>query len=811
MNKTALLTIFLFYSFLSLYAQTTSVSGKIFDSESGIVIPFANISFTGTSIGTMSDDEGVYELSADIKVNRIAISTIGYHTQYISIQKGVPQSINIALRVKLISIGVAEVSVDRGYTNPSVPIMKRVIEEKSNNNPALVDSLSFDFYERLELDFNGLSEKLMDRKLWGRYGFIWNYLDSSEARVSLPLFFSESIGDVKVQQSPLKKEKRVHHTKSTWLVNEQNTSSIISEYIDINLYDNNLLIINKSFVSPLHDMGALHYRYYLLDTLQQSGKVVFHLAFVPRRRGELTFEGELWIDTVSYGLSKVAAKISEGANLNFIRKLSWTQDYTYIDSKWLLEKQESLIDLNLTGGAVGKYAKVSSSYYNFESSRVFKPEDWTSDRDLSFDETEGPMSEEFWNEVRPDSLLPRELEVIEMVDSIQSSTNYKLINGFISTLTLGYIPIGPFEFGKVFNMYSTNDVEGSRFSLGITTSRTTKRNFRPVIYAAYGTRDKNWKYGVEALWIQRRQPRREWFFKHSRDIDQLGMSTYFEQGNLINSILTPATDNVQLALITQSELKYSGDFGSGFNSSLSLRHIEIEPQGIPSSSSILLPTHPSFETSLQLMYQKNLKFISGAYKRVGLGNRSPRYTFMVTRAWPNILESMYSYGRYTMEASWISRHGPLGRIEWNIDGGTYSGVAPYTLLEFQPANESWMSVTNGFNQIKYMEFISDTWVRGVVEWHGEGVIFNRVPLLRRLSLREVVSFKAVKSFWDGSHQDELPLPESTTGLNGVYGELVLGVENILTFMSINCHLKIIDPTNKFENRVGFKLGLAIEI
>ena len=99
----------------------------------------------------------------------------------------------------------------------------------------------------------------------------------------------------------------------------------------------------------------------------------------------------------------------------------------------------------------------------------------------------------------------------------------------------------------------------------------------------------------------------------------------------------------------------------------------------------------------------------------------------------------------------------------------------------------------------------------MVEWHGEGVIFNRVPLLRRLSLREVVSFKAVKSFWDGSHQDELPLPESTTGLNGVYGELVLGVENILTFMSINCHLKIIDPTNKFENRVGFKLGLAIEI
>ena len=35
----------------------------------------------------------------------------------------------------------------------------------------------------------------------------------------------------------------------------------------------------------------------------------------------------MWIDTLTYGLSKVKAKMSEGANLNFIRKMSWEQDY----------------------------------------------------------------------------------------------------------------------------------------------------------------------------------------------------------------------------------------------------------------------------------------------------------------------------------------------------------------------------------------------------------------------------------------------------------------------------------------------------
>lgn len=808
LNKRLYILIIIVGTCMPLSAQTTSVLGKIFDSESGIVLPFASISFAGTSIGTMSDGEGAYKLSTDRKVSRIAISTIGYQTQYIPIQKGVPQEINVALNPKLISIGVAEVTVDKHYKNPSIRIMKRVVDQKSNNNPALVDSLSFDFYERLELDFNDLSDKLIGRKIWGNYDFIWDYLDSSEARISLPLFFSESLGDVKIQQSPEKKEKHVKHTRSTWLVDEQNTSSLISEYVDVNLYENNLLIINKSFVSPLHDRGGLHYRYYILDTLMHSGRDVFHLAFVPRRRGELTFEGELWIDTLTYGLSKVSAKISEGANLNFIRKMSWVQDYVFMNSKWLLEKQVTMIDLNLTGRNVGKYAKVNSRFYNFDFSRSFKSDDWASSRDLSFDESEEQVSDEYWDMIRPDSLLPRELEVIEMVDSIQSSTNYKIINGIVLGLTTGYVPLPPLEVGQVFNLYSYNAVEGHRFSLGVSTSRKLSRNFRPIIYAAYGTLDNRWKYGVEALWIQKRQPRLEWFVKHSRDIDQLGMLSYFDQGNLLNSLLSFTTESTQLALITQSEASVSADFGSGFISFFGLRHIEIVPQGtfLP-----LFPTHPSFETTFKLMYQKDLKFIGGAYKRAGLGNRSPRYTFMVTKAWPDVFQSQYNYCRYTLDVNWISRHGPLGRIEWNIDGGTYSGVAPYTLLELQPANQTFMSVSNGFNLIHYMEFVSDSWAKAVVEWHGEGIFFNRIPLLQRLSLREVASVKAVKSWWDPRHETVLPLPENTTGLNGCYVELVLGVENILTFISVNCHFKVYDPSGNYDNPIGVKLGLAIEI
>lgn len=783
-------------------AQNTSVKGTVFDSESGDVIPFATITFLGTNIGVMSTELGDYFISTDEKVSRISISSLGYHTQYIPLQKGVPQNINVALKEKLISLEAAEVAVDKRAKNPSVPLMKKVVDAKKQNNPELIDSLSYDFYERLELDFNDIPDKLIKRKIWGDYDMIWDYLDSSEARVSLPVFFSESLGDVKLKQSPKKKEKHVEHTRSTWFVNEQNTSSIISEFVDINLYDNIILIINKQFISPLHDRGGLHYRYYVLDTLKQENRDVFHIAFVPRRRGELTFEGDMWIDTLTYGLSKVKAKMSEGANLNFIRKMSWEQDYFLQENRWLLKRQQSLMDLNLTGKKIGKYAKVNSIYSNFNLHTEFSKDDWTSDRDLSFEKEPKTLSDEEWNELRPDALLPRELEVLEMVDSIKSSKNFWFVNGAGFGLTTGYVPVGPFEIGKLFNLVSYNAHEDLRFSLNLSLNRRKNPDLRPVVYAAYGLGDEKLKYGAEVKWIQKRQPRLEWFVSHYNDIEQLGSFSYHDHGSIWNTLFTPSDSTIVFATVKESEASMTGDFGKGFSSYLGARHIQITPEGGANSE---VHTDPSFETTVMLMYQKNLKFIGGQYNRVGLGQRKPRYTLTVTKGWDGVLGSMYDYERYTVAASWITRHGPLGRFEWNVDGGTYTGDAPFTLMELHPSNTAYISVPTSFNVIRNMEFVSESWAKAMVEWHGEGLFFNRVPLLKRLGLREVVGAKAVKGFWDGDDPSA-----NTHGLNDIYGEMTFGIENILTFLSVNVHYRMIDPVDA-QQKFAIKVGVFAEL
>ena len=82
---------------------------------------------------------------------------------------------------------------------------------------------------------------------------------------------------------------------------------------------------------------------------------------MPRRRGELTFEGEMWIDTLSLGLRHVEAKISEGANVNFVRNYAWSQTYDRHEDRWVLAREENLADISMREGGMGFTAIKPSS------------------------------------------------------------------------------------------------------------------------------------------------------------------------------------------------------------------------------------------------------------------------------------------------------------------------------------------------------------------------------------------------------------------------------------------------------------------
>ena len=179
----------------------------------------------------------------------------------------------------------------------------------------------------------------------------------------------------------------------------ENTASVQSEFLNINLYENQLLLLDRAFTSPLHDRGNVHYRYYILDTLDRGGRPCFHMAFVPRRRGELTFEGEMWIDTLSLGLRHVEAKISEGANINFVRNYAWRQTYELDSGRWVLAREENLADISLREGGMGIYSHQTIVNHNFEQATSWPDSVWTSGRDMSFAKGSHEVLESTWQDL----------------------------------------------------------------------------------------------------------------------------------------------------------------------------------------------------------------------------------------------------------------------------------------------------------------------------------------------------------------------------------------------------------------------------
>lgn len=799
-------------STVSLWGQT-SVEGRVFDGGSGQALPFVNVSFGGTNIGTMTDVDGRYALDAgEDKVTRVVVSCLGYQGQSISLQRGVPQVINIALEPRSVDLEAAVIRPDKKAKNPAKPLMQRVADAKPSNDPGRIPALAHSFYELQEVAINDYPERWPERKWWGPFAWVWDQLDSTEHRVALPLFVTETSGTIRTQKR--RREKRVEAARATWMQNGENTSSVQSEFLDINLYENQMLLLDRAFTSPLHDRGNVHYRYYILDTLEQNNRPCFHLAFVPRRRGELTFEGEMWIDTLTLGLRHVEAKISEGANVNFVRNYAWSQTFDLQDGRWVLAREENLADISLREGGMGIYSHQTIVHSDFELAQTWPDSVWTSTRDMSFAEGSNDVLESSWKHLRPEPLPRRAAETYAMVDSVQSMPQYSFLEGFLMLAGTGYVVKGPIEVGPYFDAFSTNPLEGSRYSLGLQTSNDFSRKLWLRTFAAYGTQDRRWKYGGSAEWVLRKSPRTEVFLEHTRDVDQLGMMGYFDQGNGLNSALQ-LNDQTRLTEVTRTEISWLHEFGSGWAQALEWRHRAVAPtdsvrfirEGDPTGDSPLVTA----ELTLQTRYARNEKFVSGAFERVSLGSKWPILTGTVTLGIPGILGSEFSYQRWTIDAEGTRRLGPLGRIEWWSQAGLYTGLAPVIMTELQPANETLLSINEAFNLLRFMEFASDRWVRASAEWHGEGMVLGRLPGIRRLHLREVAGVKGVRSQWDTRHEAITDMPSTTTGLEGWYAEAVVGIENIFHVLRFDVHRRLTTTVPGMRAAWGWRIGLGIEL
>jgi hypothetical protein len=803
------------------WAQTTEVSGRVFDVQSGKPLPYVNIVFGASTTGTITDENGAYSLSIEGRPGRLNIAFLGYVSQSLEVIRGIKQRMDVSMEPRAFDLNAAEVRPDRNAKNPAKPFMQRVLEAKNRNNPATISSASHRVHTRIEVAVNDIGENQINAKYWGPFRFIFDYLDSTQVRNALPILFGEYVADERWQTKPRQKQTSIIASQLSGDFGsggDRATPELNSRFPEINLYENQILMLDRAFTSPLHDRASAHYRFYILDTLDWKGRATMHLAFLPKRKGEMTFEGEIWLDTLSLAIAHIDAQLSPSANVNFVRSMHWTQSYAPIEGengteRWMLDAETMLFDVSIADRSFGAYLQRKSTIEQQHWSDLKEKDFMESGRDLQYDSLALQRSEDDWQTLRLAPLIARESAVFEMTDSVLAMPQWRMIKGAGYFFGTGYASSGPLELGAWWSAYTQNPTEGNRFRLDLRTSNAFSTRIMPRVFAAYGTYDQQWKGGFSTQCILRNSPRTEVNVEVKRDLEQFGMAGILDQGEAFTSALRTDSTNL-LSEVIRAEASILHEFGAGFSGYLEWRHRQVVTRGnwafVDPANGLTLERLITSEATGVLRYARGERFVGGEFDRYSLGTEWPELTGTVTWGMPRVLGSQYQYVRCTVEGEDEIRLGWWGRLEWIAQAGKYFGSAPFPLMEVVPTSGTILMSPEVFNLLRIFENVTDEWAKVMLEWHGEGVVLNHLPLLRRLEWREVISARGIRGRWNMRHESLLALPEETQGLNGNYVECGVGIENIFKGFRVDGVWRT-DRTLSDPTSWGIRLGVEVNI
>ena len=804
-----------------IFSQSTPIKGVVTDSITGEKLAYVSILLEGTTIGTTTADNGAFSLNAPSKRSVLQISYLGYTEKRINIIPGKTNN----LKIKLVpsSINLNEVVIKpkkEKYVkkeNPAVLFIRKAIEAKENSDPKNHDFFTYNKYENIVLALNQYTVK--KTKSDSKFGFLSEFVDTvGFDNTILPLSEKEKYETVYYRKSPKSEKKVIHGLKGNGLdemFTQDGMQQILNEvFREVDLFENDIPLFLNRFVSPLSSIGPNFYKYYLLDTLEFNNQKCVDLGFVPFNSESFGFTGHLYITLDStYFVQHAQLNVPKDINLNFVNQMSIEQSFERReDGTRIITKDDISVVLNLTGGQKGIYARRLNTYsgHSFEEPSDLSVFDVLGSGVTMKDAALKP--DDFWLDARPAELNEKNLNrVAALMKRLREIPVFYVAEKVISVLVAGYIPthVDPkkskFEFGPMNTMISANAIEGTRFRLGGTTMTPLSKRFFLDGYAAYGTKDKEWKYDIigEYSFIDKTEFRKEFpvhslRFEYIYDINHLGQHyLYTNKDNMFLAFKRQKDDRA--TYLRNAELTYTQEYYNNLSYKLIFRNKKeyatpyAEFNRIAADGQMTsLPDYKMSELELGFRYAPNEKFYESRNYRYPVTFDAPVFSFSHIIAGKGVLGSDYTYNRTDLAIQkrfWFSAFGYLDII--GKVGKVWNKV-PYPLLILPNANLSYTIQPESYTNMNAIEFINDEYISWDMAYYANGLILNRIPLLKKLKLREVFSFRGLygnltdkNNPWkEGEGLFAFPERSHVMG-SDPYLEAGVGVENILKFFRLD--------------------------
>jgi hypothetical protein len=811
--------------------------GCIRDSVSGRALASATVAFEGSSLGTITDEKGRFRLQTKQGHARLSVRALGYETKLIPLKAGAFNEVEALLSP--VSYALAPVEVRPGrepYTrrnNPAVELIRKVIAHKGQNRLEAQDAYCVEVYEKLSLALDYSSR--MERIPWVKpFGGLKNYVDTSgfSGKAVLWLSVRESLAEHSYRKNPRSERVRLKASRHIGIDQSLDESGTLSENLkevfrDVDLFDNDVALMINRFVSPLSStLATVYYKYYLLDTLDVSGERCASLAFAPFNSQSYGFTGVLYITLDgSYAVKKAQLSTSRNIHLNWVNKLRIEQEFARIDSGvWALCSEHTYATFAPMPGVPELYAHRLRSFEGYDLTPA------------TSEASAGLTADSFGWGNRPVPLSEKESELANLLAELNKVGAFNAGISALGILISDYIPTHPdreesrFDFGPLSSAFSSNYVEGLRMRVGGMTTANLHPHWLAAGYIAYGLRDRKPKYKAgltynfaPKVYHEKEFPVHYLSLTHTCDMNVPGRSFLFTSNDHVALSFSAGQAVTQMQYLRRTELQYEKEWLSHLSVALwakreynasagRLVYLRYAPEGS------CLPT-PGFSTSevgIRLRYAPGEKVYNsrkGRHTAFNLSKDAPVFS-LSHRAGLGVFPDDYRY--YYSEAGfekrfWLSSFGHIDAI-WKA--GYVWNRAPFPLLILPNANPSLSIQAETFALMRPMEFITDRSLSFFLTYYMKGWILNRIPLVRQLALREVVSISGIYgSLSDKNNPQRNPeglfaFPAGTGPLGRTpYIEASIGLDNIFRILRIDYYRRLTYLSNPGAPEDGFRIAM----
>ena len=835
------LVIFLLTPILAM-GQPWTIKGTVINAENNEKVPYAAIFVVGTKTGYMANENGEFEIKHNKRTAKIKISSIGYENKEVNISLPIDSILKITLNPQENLLEEVIVTKKREKyskkNNPAVTFVNKIRSLKEENDPHRNEFYNYDKYEKITLGLNNFAEQTKDKGILAQFKFLNEYIDTSEVsgKPILNVSVKEKASQIIYRKNPKAEKEYVTGIKRNGIddITDQESMQVFLEDIfrEIDLYENDINILQNRFVSPLSKIAPDFYKFYLTDTTMIDGQRCIQLAFAPHNSATFGFVGYVYVpegDSTMF-IKKVSMKIPSSINLNFIDHMFINQEFIKAeDGSRLKIKDDMVMEISVLPGAQGLYARRNTSYSNHNFTPSQHQHLFDDDRKSIIADDAYIQDDTYWNGIRTSPITKNEEKVGSLLSQLRDVPLYYWTEKILRILVSGYIHTAPeskIDIGPMNTLISNNDVEGWRFRVGgITTANLNKRLFARG-FIAYGTKDKKIKYSgeLEYSFIDKKYHSREFPVQslrltHLYDVDQLGQQYAFTNKDNIFLSLKRHEDNL-MTYHRYTNLEYILELHNNFSLVAGLSHDRQEATKYVPFVDGYNNTYNHYNQSslkIKLRYAPGEKFYQSKTHRYPINLDAPIFELTHTYSPKNFLGSMFEINKTEFSAQkrfWFSAFGFADCI---LKGGHVWSKAPYPNLLLANANLSYTIQPESFALMNPLEFINDSYVSWDVTYWANGALLNYIPLLKKLKLREAFSFRGLYGHLSDKNDPTKSLelfkfPDTAQPFKMTstpYMEVGVGVDNLFKILRVDYVWRLTYRNNPNIDKSGIRIALHI--